>query len=80
MDSIHRPHMLPFLAAHADLHTFQHDGARPYAARFTRDFLHYEDIRVMRWVPYSPDFNPIEQYGMNCVAGCTEESLKQEWN
>lgn len=55
-----RPHVVPFMAAHQDLHMFQHDGARPHSARVTREFLDDEEVQVLNWVPYSPDFNPIE--------------------
>jgi len=60
IDLILRPHVIPFMAAHPDLRIFQQDGARPHAARATRDFLNDEEIQVLNWVPYSPDFNPIE--------------------
>jgi transposase len=43
-----------------ELRFFQHDGARPHTAALTQAFLQEEDVHVLDWVPYSPDFNPIE--------------------
>jgi transposase len=39
---------------------FQHDNARPHAARVTREFLADNEVTVMDWPEYSPDLNPIE--------------------
>jgi transposase len=39
---------------------FQHDNARPHAARVTREFLADNEVTVMDWPAYSPDLNPIE--------------------
>ncbi len=60
VDEILRPVLLPFLAAHADVTTFQQDNARPHAARVTRQFLQDNNIAVMPWPAYSPDLSPIE--------------------
>lgn len=60
VEEILRPHVIPFLQMHPDVQIFQHDNARPHAARTTRDFLAEEDVNVMPWEPYSPDLNPIE--------------------
>ena len=60
VDEVLRPYVLPFRAAHPQVNIFQHDNARPHAARLTKDFLTEEEVPVMPWVPYSPDQNPIE--------------------
>jgi hypothetical protein len=39
---------------------FMHDGAGPHRGHIVRDLLRQMDIKVMRWPPYSPDLNPIE--------------------
>jgi len=60
VDNILRPHLVPFLLDHPELRTFQHDNARPHAARFTTAFLQGENINTMQWPSLSPDLNPIE--------------------
>lgn len=60
IDHILRPVLMPFLAAHNDVTTFQQDNARPHAAHVTQDFLHDNNVNVMPWPPYSPDLSPIE--------------------
>ena len=40
---------------------FMHDGARPYAALTTRDWLEMNNVQVFgHWSVYSPDINPSE--------------------
>jgi transposase len=39
---------------------FMHDGAGPHRGHIVLDFLRQLDIQVMKWPPYSPDLNPIE--------------------
>ena len=39
---------------------FQHDNARPHVAQICTDFLAQNNIHVMDWPPYSPDFSPIK--------------------
>jgi transposase len=39
---------------------FMHDGAGPYCGLIVRDILREMGIRVIEWLPYSPDLNPIE--------------------
>jgi transposase len=39
---------------------FMHDGAGPHRGHIVVDLLRQMGIRVMRWPPYSPDLNPIE--------------------
>jgi len=60
VNEILRPHVLPFMERHPEMTRFQQDNARPHAARFTREFLDDNDIRVLPWPPYSPDLSPIE--------------------
>lgn len=60
IEQVLQPHVIPFFEAHPEVRVYQQDNARPHAARLTRHFLQDQDIPVMRWMPYSPDFNPIE--------------------
>lgn len=39
----------------------QQDGARPHTAARTTDYLKSKHIEVLKWPPYSPDLNCIEQ-------------------
>jgi transposase len=39
---------------------FMHDRAGPHRGLIIRDILREMGIRVMEWLPYSPDLNPIE--------------------
>lgn len=39
---------------------FQQDGARPHTAAITRKTLSDEGVSVLKWPPYSPDLNIIE--------------------
>lgn len=39
---------------------FQHDGASAHRARETTAWLREHGINPLRWPPYSPDLNPIE--------------------
>lgn len=57
-DEILRPHMLPLMDRQREL--FQHDNARPHAARLTAQYLEDENINVLPWPSRSPDLNPIE--------------------
>lgn len=58
-DEVLEHHILPIMQAD---HTriFQHDNARPHAARLTTEFLESHDIDVLPWPSRSPDLNPIE--------------------
>ena len=60
IDQVLNPVLVPFLAAHNDVVTYQQDNARPHTARVTQEFLRQSDIDVMPWPPYSPDLSPIE--------------------
>ena len=57
-DEVLAPHVV--LTAQQRALTFQHDNARPHVARISTDFLAQNNIHVMDWPPYSPDFSPIE--------------------
>ena len=57
-DEVLAPHVVP--TAQQRTLTFQHDNARPHVARICTDFLAQNNIHVMDWPPYSPDFSPIE--------------------
>jgi len=48
------------MESHPDVDILMQDNARPHAARLTRDFLLDQEVRVLPWVPYSPDLNPLE--------------------
>lgn len=39
---------------------FMHDNARVHTAKIVVDLLREKKISVMKWPPYSPDLNPIE--------------------
>lgn len=60
MDEILGPHVIPFMEAHPEIRLLQQDNARPHAAAATQEFLAENDVAVLPWPPYSPDFNPIE--------------------
>ena len=55
-----RPTLLPLLAQHRDVITFQLDNARPHTARITMAFLGEHGVNVLPWPAYSPDMSPIE--------------------
>ena len=55
-----RPTLLPLLAQHRDVITFQQDNARPHTARITMAFLGEHGVNVLPWPAYSPDMSPIE--------------------
>lgn len=57
-DEILAPHVVPITQQRAL--TFQHDNARPHVARICTEFLAQNNVDVMDWPPYSPDFSPIE--------------------
>jgi transposase len=44
-----------------DDYTFMQDNAPAHRAKFTKDFLKDNNIKVLPWPPQSPDLNPIEQ-------------------
>ncbi|MGH0166264.1 UNVERIFIED_CONTAM: hypothetical protein FKN15_072968 [Acipenser sinensis] len=60
VDQVLRPLLVLFLQAHPNVTTFHQDHARPHVARVTTAFLQNTNVRVMPWMPYSPDLNPIE--------------------
>ena len=51
--------VLPYMANHGFQH-FQHDNAKPHAARVTNAFLKQQAFNVMPWPSLSPDLNPVE--------------------
>ena len=55
-----RPTLLPLLAQHRDVITFQQDNARPHTARISMAFLGEHGVNVLPWPAYSPDMSPIE--------------------
>ena len=55
-----RPTLLPLLAQHRDVITFQQDNARPHTARITMAFIGEHVVNVLPWPAYSPDMSPIE--------------------
>ena len=55
-----RPTLLPLLAQHRDVITFQQDNARPHTVRITMAFLGEHGVNVLPWPAYSPDMSPIE--------------------
>lgn len=63
VDEILRAEVVPLLRRHQRRRRqliFQHDNARPHAARVTQAFIQEARINVMDWPAYSPDLNPIE--------------------
>ena len=63
-DEVLAPHVVP--TAQQRALTFQHDNARPHVDWICTDFLAQNNIHVMDWPPYSPDFSPRESiFGMN---------------
>jgi len=39
---------------------FQHDNARSYVARITREYLQAHNVNTLNWPALSPDLSPIE--------------------
>jgi transposase len=60
IEEILEPTVMPFLEEHPEIRFFQQDNARPHSARVTKTFLSDNEISVLDWPPYSPDFSPIE--------------------
>ena len=91
VDEVLRPIVIPTLQAHQELLVFQHDNARPHAARLTVQFLQMNNVNVMDWPAFSPDMSPIEHLwdelerrvrvqGPYHNLQQLEASLIQEWN
>ncbi|GFT26256.1 transposable element Tcb2 transposase [Trichonephila clavipes] len=57
VDDILRPHVGPFLYGLPGI-IFQHDNARPHAARVVQDFLHH--FPTLPLLARSPDLSPVE--------------------
>ena len=57
-DEVLAPRVVP--TAQQPALTFQHDNALPHVARICTDFLAQNNIHVMDWPPYSPDFSSAE--------------------
>jgi len=58
INNILMPHALPLLQQPGAI--FQHDNARPHAARLTREFLTRNNVQTLPWPSNSPDMNAIE--------------------
>lgn len=52
--------VLPVLLNGVDDTIFQQDNAPVHTARCVRDWLANQQFEIMRWPPFSPDLNPIE--------------------
>lgn len=52
------PHVVPFVRRHNVL--FQQDNARCHVTRGNQDFLEANNVEVLQWPAYSPDFPAIE--------------------
>ncbi|RKL09128.1 hypothetical protein BFJ70_g16701 [Fusarium oxysporum] len=50
--------VLPRFISPGDI--FMHDNASAHTARIVKSLLEELQIRIMTWLPYSPDLNPIE--------------------
>eukprot|EP00914_Ancora_sagittata_P034725 GHVO01070076.1.p3 GENE.GHVO01070076.1~~GHVO01070076.1.p3 ORF type:complete len:110 (+),score=18.36 GHVO01070076.1:347-676(+) len=50
------------MEGHPEIRLFQQDCARPHATAAAQEFLAENDVSVLLWPPYSPDFNPIEHW------------------
>ena len=61
IDQVLQPVVTPFFRDHPDLQVFQHDNARPHAARVTGDYLQQQNFDVLPWPAYSLDLSSIEQ-------------------
>jgi transposase len=46
---------------HPEIRILEQDNAHPHLAQLILDFLADQEITPMDWLPYSPDFNPMEQ-------------------
>ena len=89
-DEVLAPHVVPTAQQHAL--TFQQDNTRPHVALICTDFLAQNNIHVIDWPPFSPDFSPIKHlWGeLDCrVRLCVNlpvtlqelsDALADEWN
>lgn len=64
---------------------YQHDNAAVHASKYTKQWLHQKDIRVLTWPACSPDLNPIENlWGIlarKVYGNCKQyNSIKELWN
>jgi hypothetical protein len=67
-DEVLTLHILPAMELRMDV--FQHDNARPHAARATVDCLANQNVTMLPW-PFKPlDLNPIEQLWMTRIDAC----------
>ncbi|UYV60636.1 Transposase [Cordylochernes scorpioides] len=57
VDDVLRPVTLPYLQGVPNA-LYQQDNARPHTARISQQAL--QDVQMLPWPPYSPDFSPIE--------------------
>ncbi|UYV80787.1 Transposase [Cordylochernes scorpioides] len=57
VDDVLRPVTLPYLQG-VPKALYQQDNARPHTARNSQQAL--QDVQMLPWPPYSPDFSPIE--------------------
>jgi hypothetical protein len=60
--AILRDHLVPFLEdlPLAEAYCFQQDNAPAHTAHATMHFLGENGVDVIKWPPFSPDLNPIE--------------------
>ena len=60
INDVLNPVVIPYINNHAGHVVFQHDNARPHAARVTTQYLQANNVDVMPWPAFSADLNPIE--------------------
>ena len=68
------PEVIPFLLQNDPDFIFQRDNARPHVARVINDFLNQNNVDRLPWPAFSPDFSPLNIFGMNCHAEFTTET------
>jgi transposase len=56
-----RKMLLPLVCSSPDL-IFMQDNAPAHTAKYTKDWLNENNVRVLSWPPKSPDMNPIENF------------------
>ena len=61
-------------------YVFQQENAAPHTARITREWFMENNVNVLKWAPYSPDANPMENvWGLLKRCIFTNMPFRQLW-